>query len=352
MRIQIYGILNDPIRSVPIVTANWVRELSKHHDVKIKDYSDLNCRFEDIAHLAGEDPGAEMGIYFGNPSFMKHTGNLVARHHHKVASFVTETNLNQIEMSFVKSVPWRLVCVPSNYCKMFFDPLVNNDVMVVHHGFQAADEQGLSYEPNDRFLFLYVFQNSPQGGTIERKNLYQLLRGFQELRSRGVDADLLIKTSSNIEVDTTILEQQNPGVRFEIRYLPVSEMVKLYMKSHVYVNPSRAEGFGMTVLEAMAYGLPVVSAVHTGLTEFLSESNCIPIHYFHKNTDFYRYATNDGPIVKIEARDICNAMEEAYRNYKDYMFAAERLAPYIRQKFQWSTVMKGFLQWIESLSNS
>jgi len=57
-----------------------------------------------------------------------------------------------------------------------------------------------------------------------------------------------------------------------------SELVKYYSKAKVFVLPSRADGFGMVLSQALICGLPIVCSKHTGgrdLREFLEDKKWI-----------------------------------------------------------------------------
>jgi glycosyltransferase involved in cell wall biosynthesis len=52
---------------------------------------------------------------------------------------------------------------------------------------------------------------------------------------------------------------------------------KIYQTAHVFVQPSIDEGFGMTVLEALGYGLPLVVTENVGAKDLLSPEVAITV---------------------------------------------------------------------------
>jgi 1,2-diacylglycerol 3-alpha-glucosyltransferase len=102
-------------------------------------------------------------------------------------------------------------------------------------------------------LFFY-----PAGFLSRRKPLPQLLKAFR--RVDGDDVRLLVKGQVDREAD--VLEQgrrRDPRIDVILEDLPLDEHMRLFASADVCVAPSRWEGLGLHLYEAMALGLPVIT---------------------------------------------------------------------------------------------
>jgi len=114
-------------------------------------------------------------------------------------------------------------------------------------------------------------------GTLEkRKNLVALIQAFKIVRENGFPNLKLVlvgKASNKITLDDssaikdTIIQQQLTNDVILTDYLCDAEVQQLYQKAKLYVFPSINEGFGIPVLEAFKYQLPLVIANNTCLPE-------------------------------------------------------------------------------------
>jgi glycosyltransferase involved in cell wall biosynthesis len=106
------------------------------------------------------------------------------------------------------------------------------------------------------------------GQMIRRKGVDLLLLAFDRLVARGVDARLLLVGR---EADLPeFLSKVAPAVRSKIRFegfQPPERLPEYFGKSDVFVLPSRHDGWGVVINQALAAGLPIITsdAVGAGL---------------------------------------------------------------------------------------
>jgi glycosyltransferase involved in cell wall biosynthesis len=77
------------------------------------------------------------------------------------------------------------------------------------------------------------------------------------------------------------------------------ELQKLLLESHVFVMPSKKEGFGIAFLEAMAAGLPAIGANHGGTPEVIEhgESGFLIEYGDADRLVFYLRALMESPVL-------------------------------------------------------
>jgi glycosyltransferase involved in cell wall biosynthesis len=99
--------------------------------------------------------------------------------------------------------------------------------------------------------------------TLEpRKNLPTLVAAFQKLRRRRPELTLAIVGLEGWEQQPLAAE----GVRL-LGYVPDNELARLYRGAAAFAYPSRFEGFGIPIVEALASGVPTVASTHPSLDE-------------------------------------------------------------------------------------
>ncbi|MEM9907814.1 MAG: MSMEG_0565 family glycosyltransferase, partial [Cyanobacteria bacterium P01_D01_bin.44] len=116
------------------------------------------------------------------------------------------------------------------------------------------------------------------GGIEPRKNSIRLLQAFVQVRRQQPHAQLVIAGGATL-FDYQDYRQQFMGLAQVYGLgdalvlpgvIPDEDLPALYRLADAFVFPSVKEGWGLVVLEAIATGLPVLTANQAPFTEFLS----------------------------------------------------------------------------------
>ncbi|MEW2500054.1 FkbM family methyltransferase [Amycolatopsis sp. NPDC047767] len=172
-----------------------------------------------------------------------------------------------------------------------------------------------------RFLFAFDFNSIAQ-----RKNPWGTIKAFQQAFPGRDDVRLTIKT---INAKQRPFEAErlraaavgDPRIELIERYLSVAELHDLYDRSTCYVSLHRGEGFGLTVAEAMARAMPVISTDYSSTTEFLDSTTGWPVAYrlvpVGKGNDPYEpgtlWADPDVEAAAAAMREVADNPDEAER---------------------------------------
>jgi glycosyltransferase involved in cell wall biosynthesis len=119
------------------------------------------------------------------------------------------------------------------------------------------------------------------GGLHYRKNAELILRTWPIIREQRPDLALVV-ISHNSPVYVARAEALAPSLILG-GFQEEEQLVALYSHAQAVWFPSRYEGFGMPVLEAMACGTPVVTSSTTALPEVAGGAAAALVHPDHAN---------------------------------------------------------------------
>jgi glycosyltransferase involved in cell wall biosynthesis len=204
-----------------------------------------------------------------------------------------------------------------------------------------------------RFRFLHVSSCFP------RKGADVLLQAFGDAFTSADDVSLIVKTFANPhnEIHRWLAEaregrQDFPDVIVIEEDLTDQRLKALYAQCQALVAPSRAEGFGLPLAEAMMSGLPVITTAWGGQRDFCSDQTAWLVDY-----DFTEAKTHFGLFHSVWAEprrsSLAAAMREVWAALPEARAAKIGQAQAVlRSSFTWSDVAERMTGFVRQLATS
>jgi glycosyltransferase involved in cell wall biosynthesis len=174
----------------------------------------------------------------------------------KVASkVITISNFSKKRMVDLLNIPNdKIIVSPGGVDRNIFYPMGADKIDVVRKKFGLPQPYIMAMEPHNR-----------------RKNAHTLLESWNEIQRRYPDLSLaFVGKSHGVFKSTNSIK--NPKKIHNFDYVSDRELAALMSGANVFIYLSLYEGFGLSVLEAMACGTPVIASNTGGLPESIGDS--------------------------------------------------------------------------------
>ena len=247
--------------------------------------------------------------------------------------------------------------VPSEFCREVFQEFVNCQIDIVPLG---VDHRAFPYKKrhwDEKESFQWLIVGSPSA----RKG-YDAVEDAWNAKFYGrEDCHLYCKlTTSDWEPAVARAkldgyQEHYPGVVYkdnvvlDFRRLPVADLAETYHRSHGFVFPTAAEGFGLTLVEAMSTGLPCIVTRYSGVLDFTSDETVKYVSWAPYNNT---YSTIDGLKTVLNSAmasvpEVIESMESIMRDYRRALQMGKRASRSI-QHLTWESTGRRVAQAIIS----
>jgi glycosyltransferase involved in cell wall biosynthesis len=205
-----------------------------------------------------------------------------------------------------------------------------------------------------------VFRYLLTGKYEERKSIVETVDSWSQVFGNDPSTELWIKTNHFENHEKKQQQIRDHAARLQLTNvnawygsIPENELAVLYQRTNVFVLPTKGEGWGLPLIEAAAAGMPIITTMYSGHTEFLNKitSSVVPVEYdlvpiaCPEYTHYYPTHNQDwGQWAQPRVDSIGRALTYARENYTALKENAVANSEIIRKEFSWeqsvTTAMK------------
>jgi glycosyltransferase involved in cell wall biosynthesis len=241
-------------------------------------------------------------------------------------------------------------------------------VEVINHGIDKInfkplnkkDELRAKYDlPKDAFIWGNINKNQPRkdiGGTLIAFKFYKnwlkenhpnekavLYLHCYHSDKTGINLFVAIERCGLMLGEDVILPLEDKYVNNKYT---TAEMNELYNCFDGFVNTTMAEGWGLSVTEAMGVGLPIVVGLHTSLNEITDYGKLV--YGVDDLTEHIQVTDAENIRFKLNPKQVCEKMINVFEDRDKKINYINRYAPKL-QEYDWDRIATQFKKQIKKL---
>jgi glycosyltransferase involved in cell wall biosynthesis len=219
------------------------------------------------------------------------------------------------------------IIVPSRWCASVFEKAgFYAEVVPLAYNQEIFKPIPRVRKATDVFTFIHYDSFDVRKGFIE------VLTAFDQEFKKDEKVKLILKTTKT-QLPFPLVPSQYPNIQIVKGEVPAGSLFDLLKEADCGVFPSRGEGFGMTPLEMMATGIPVILPNAHGISEYFNADCMIEVAIDHEEPGvidrFQGVDIGKMPVVSVE--DLRKKMRWAFEHREDVKRLGEIASSYVRR---------------------
>ena len=216
--------------------------------------------------------------------------------------------------------------------------------------------------PKDSKVILYLGRLC----NLDKSDLIPILKLFNRLLQKNKDYFFIV-SGADIICDYTTKLHEYVQTNFSFDKIKIYKNItdefkcKLYSAADLFISfpDSIQETFGITLLEAMSYGLPIICSEWDGYKEIIEEGcNGFKIKTYWNDLNFLKQVSDEESIIKLlqQKNSVVIDLDHAYQKI-NFIFSNREVYNKIKQNnyekvsklYSWKNVIKKHLKLLESI---
>ena len=256
-----------------------------------------------------------------------------------------------------------MLVVPCTHNKKLFRRYYKGPIEVCWEGVDVEKFTYKERKKNNPFIFLWVGASNP------RKGYEHVVESWRRFTAKHPMWPCILYMKTTQKTRPERFEQVGPDAYIDTRLLPLEKeeeanvnipsLIELYHMANAFLLPSMGEGFGLTLAEAMATGLPCIYTPWSGPVDFCSHKEGYPVKWEFTKVRTVGINQKGEPTGEIRSESkaasadpdsIVNEMERIILEYEYALSKGKKASERIRRDITWEKSAASFIKIVEKFT--